>query len=130
MSLGAGKLMAGAKSCRVLQRDPAGHWDVREPISKGGLFPAVRTVLHADYQPYTEIRFHRVDGDLPVLDGAWRLEALDGGLRTRVFYESRVTPAFPAPPPLVRSVLRQDMPKTLANLRDASEAAAAGPAKP
>lgn len=125
-----GRLMAGAKSCRVLQRDPAGHWDVRETISRGGVFPAVRTVLHSDYEPYTLIRFHRIDGDLPVLDGEWRLQPLDGGARTRVRYESRVTPSFPAPPPLVRAVLRQDMPRTLANLRDASEAAALAAAKP
>jgi uncharacterized protein YndB with AHSA1/START domain len=125
-----GRLMAGAKSCRVLQRDPGGRWDVRETISRSGLFPAVRTVLHADYQPYSDIRFHRIDGDLPVLDGEWRLEPLDGGARTRVFYESRVTPSFPAPAPLVRSVLRQDMPRTLANLRDASEAVAAATARP
>jgi uncharacterized protein YndB with AHSA1/START domain len=121
------RLMAGAKSTRVLSRDPAGRWDVREQISKGGLLPAVRTVLRSDYQPYSLIRFHRIDGDIKVLEGEWRLTPLDGGTRTRVAYESRVTSPFPAPGPIVRSVLRMSMPKTLANLRDASEAAAARP---
>jgi hypothetical protein len=118
------RLMANIKSCRIVQRDPAGHWDIREQISKGGVLPGVRTVLRSDYMPPYLIRFHRVDGDIKVLEGEWRLTPLDGGSRTRVSYESRVTSPFPAPGPIVRAVLRRDMPQTLANLRDASQAEA------
>jgi uncharacterized protein YndB with AHSA1/START domain len=116
------RLMAGTKSCRIIERDPAGRWDVREQISKGGLLPAVRTVLRSDYQPYTLIRVHQVGGDIKVLEGDWRLSPLDGGTRTKVVYESRMTSPFPAPGPIVRSVLRHDVPVTLDNLRDAAEA--------
>ena len=119
------RLMANTKSCRVVERDPAGRWDVREQVSKGGLLPSVRTVIRSDYQPYSRVRFHRVDGDIKVLEGEWRLTPLDGGARTHVDYESRVASPFPAPGPLVRAVLRKDMPRTLANLRDASQAQAA-----
>lgn len=118
------RLMAGVRSCRVIQRDPAGRWDLREQVSKGGLLPSVRIVMRTDYQPTTLIRFHRTDGDVKILDGEWRLTALDGGARTRVDYDSRVVSPFPAPAMIVRAILRKDMPETLANLRDASEAAA------
>jgi uncharacterized membrane protein len=122
----AARLMADTQSCRIVERDPAGRWDVREQISKGGLLPAVRTVLRSDYQPYSLIRFHRVDGDIKVLVGEWRLSAYDGGRRTHVEYESHVTSPYPAPAPIVRMVLRKDMPRTLTNLRTASEAQAGG----
>jgi carbon monoxide dehydrogenase subunit G len=118
----AARLMAGARSCRVVERDPAGRWDVREQISKGGLLPGVRTVLRSDYWPDALIRFHQIGGDFKVLEGQWRLTPLDAGARTRVEYDSRVASPYPAPGPLVRAVLRRDMPQTLVNLREASEA--------
>jgi carbon monoxide dehydrogenase subunit G len=118
-------LMVGAKSCKVLQHDPAGHWDVREQISSGGLLPAIRTVMRSDYEAPRSVHFHRVDGDLKVLEGSWRLEPLDSGLHTRVSYDSRVAAPFGIPAFLARSVLRGDMPKTMTNLRNACEAAQA-----
>lgn len=123
-------LMVGAKSCKVLQHDPAGRWDVREQISQGALLPAIRTVLRSDYDAPRTVRFHRVDGDLKVLEGGWKLEPLDAGLRTRVSYDSRVTAPFGLPAFLARSVLRKDFPKTMNNLRNACEAAQAKAATP
>jgi uncharacterized membrane protein len=119
------KLMANVKSCKVLQHDPAGRWDVREQISRGSILPGVRTVLRSDYDAPRTVRFHCIDGDFKVLEGEWRLEPFDGGARTRVTYESRMTAPFAAPGIIVRAVLRHDMPLTLANLRDASVAAEA-----
>ncbi len=113
----APKLMVSLKSCRVIDHDPQGRWDVREQISRATLLPSVRTVIRADYDPPYEVHFHRVDGDLKVLDGEWRLQPLDGGQRTRLFYQSRVTANFFAPGPIVRAILRHDMPVTLSNLR-------------
>ena len=124
----APRLMVNLKSCRVTRQDLAAHWDEREQITKGSLLPGIRTVIHADYDPEQRIRFHRVGGDFKVLEGEWRLESLDGGARTRVSYDSRVTPSFLAPGAIVRSVLRHDMPLTLAHLRDACEAEASAPA--
>ena len=118
------RLMVNVKSCRVLQHDAAGHWDVRETISKGGLLPGIRTVVHADYDAPSVIRFHRVDGDLKLLDGEWRLTPLDGGSETHLTYESRVIAPFGAPGLIVRAVLRHDMPITLTNLRQACETGA------
>jgi carbon monoxide dehydrogenase subunit G len=116
-------LMVGAKSCRVLQHDPSGRWDVREQVSQGALLPAIRTVLRSDYESPHAVHFHRIDGDLKVLEGNWRLDPLDQGLRTRVSYDSRVQAPFGIPAFLARTVLRNDMPKTMNNLRNACEVA-------
>jgi carbon monoxide dehydrogenase subunit G len=118
-------LMVGAKSCKVLQHDPGGRWDVREQISQGALLPAIRTVLRSDYDAPRAVHFHRIDGDLKVLEGNWTLEPLDSGLRTRVSYDSRVTAPFGLPAFIARSVLRKDFPKTMNNLRHACESAQA-----
>ena len=37
-------LMANVKSCRVLKRDPAGQWDLREQVTKASLLPGMRTM--------------------------------------------------------------------------------------
>lgn len=118
-------LMVGAKSCKVLQHDPLGRWDVREQVSQGALLPAIRTVLRSDYDSPRAVHFHRIDGDLKVLEGSWRLDPIDQGLRTRVSYDSRVQAPFGIPAFLARSVLRGDMPKTMNNLRNACEASQA-----
>jgi ribosome-associated toxin RatA of RatAB toxin-antitoxin module len=118
------QLMVGVKYCRVLQHDPAGRWDLREQVTHASLLPGVRTVIRSDYDEPSTVRFHRTDGDFKVLEGEWRLEALDGGARTRVSYQSRMSTPFSAPGPIVRAVLRSAMPRTLDNLRDACEAQA------
>jgi uncharacterized membrane protein len=113
-------LMVGAKSCKVLDHDPSGHWDVREQVSQGALLPAIRTVLRSDYDAPRAVHFHRIDGDLKVLEGSWHLEPIDA-TRTRVSYDSRVQAPFGIPAFLARTVLRNDMPKTMNNLRNACE---------
>src|SRR4051812_1038708 len=46
----APKMVASLKSCRVVERDPAGRWEVREQVSKGGLIPSVRSVFRSDFE--------------------------------------------------------------------------------
>ena len=112
------KLITSAAPCRVLSADPAGAWDVREQVTKGGLIiPDIRNVYRSDYQPYALIRFHRVAGDLRVEEGEWRLVPLDGGRGTRVLYLNRLAANLVAPDFLVREGLRRDTPKVLENLR-------------
>ena len=117
-------LMVNVKYCHILSRDPAGRWDVREQVTKASLLPGVRTVMRSDYDAPHTVEFHRTDGDFKILEGEWRLEPLDGGARTRVFYESRMSAPFAAPGFLVRAAIRGSLPATLENLRTASEAQA------
>ena len=123
------KLMASVKYCRVLQRDPAGRWDIREQVTKATIMPGARVVMHSDYDAPHTVEFHRTDGDFKILEGEWRLEPIDGGARTRLFYRTRVSSPVPAPAFLVRALLRGNLTDSLQNLRTASEAAA-HPAKP
>jgi len=129
------KMMASVKYCRVLQRDPAGRWDIREQVTQATILPGARVVMHSEYDAPHTVEFHRTDGDFKILEGEWRLEPLDGGARTRLFYQTRVSSPVPAPGFLVRALLRTDMTESLQNLRTTSEAAARaqaanGPARP
>ena len=126
---GVPKLMVNVRSCRVLDHDAGGRWDIREQVTNASLLPAVRTVLRSDYDYPRSVRFHRIDGDFKVLEGEWRRESLDGGARTRVSYESRMTAPFAAPGFVVRGVLRKDLPRTLINLRQASESRSGAPTR-
>ena len=120
----AERLMPSNRGCRVVERDPAGRWNVIEHIIKTPLMPKVRTVFRQDLEPQKRFVITRVGGDLKVLSGEWRVEALDGGKRSRVSHEMRMQPGFSAPAPMVRSFLRTEVSVGLANLKREAEAAA------
>jgi carbon monoxide dehydrogenase subunit G len=113
----APRLVARLKSCKVLERDPQGRWDIRQHISRAGPLPSVRSVFRSDYEPPRRIHFRRVGGEVKVMEGEWRLVPLSGGTRTRVLYESRASAPFAVPAPIARMVLRHDVPEALAALR-------------
>lgn len=114
----APRMVASLKSCRVVERDPAGRWDVREQVSRRTLLtPPVRSLVRFEYDPPHAIRFRRAGGDLRVLEGDWRLVPQAGGASTRVLYQSRAVTPFRAPQALVRMVLRHDVPAALLALR-------------
>jgi uncharacterized protein YndB with AHSA1/START domain len=112
----APRMAPNLKSCRVVERDPAGRWEVREQISKGGFIPPIRSVFRSDYDYPRLIRFHRTDGDLSVMEGEWRFAPQPDG-DVRVTYENRVAAPFHVPGPIARAVLRHDVPVALLALR-------------
>jgi polyketide cyclase/dehydrase/lipid transport protein len=104
----APKMVANLRSCRVLERDPAGRWDVREFVSRPTVvLPPVRNIFRSDYQPDEKITFHRTGGDLQVFEGEWRVEPHDG--QVRVSYEARIGAPFSVPGWLARIALRSDV---------------------
>jgi uncharacterized membrane protein len=111
----APKMVSSLKSCRILERDPAGRWDVREQVSKMTFLPSVRNVFRSDYEPPGRVRFRRVDGDLKVYEGEWRIDPLPGG--SRVSYVSRVSIPFRVPRPFARFGMRMQVPQALLALR-------------
>jgi hypothetical protein len=111
----APKMVDSLKSCRILERDPDGRWDVREEVSKMTFVPSVTNIFRCDYDPPTGVRFHRVGGDLKVFEGGWRVEPHGQGVR--VFYENRVSTPFRAPAYLARFALRMQVPRALIALR-------------
>lgn len=120
------RVVTGLESCRVLEQSADGAWDIREHIvSIGALLPRIRNVFRSDYDRDSRIRFRRVDGDLRVSEGEWRLQPLAGGTATRVHYQSRVGLSLPVPKFLIQEAVRRDIPNVLAALRQESLASAA-----
>jgi carbon monoxide dehydrogenase subunit G len=111
----APKMVANLKSCRILERDPQGRWDIREEVSKMTFAPSVRTVYREDFEPTHRMAFHRTGGDLKVFEGDWRLEP--HGDEVRVTYEARVAAPFAVPGWMARLALRHDVPMALLALR-------------
>jgi hypothetical protein len=103
------------KTCRVLERDPQGRWDIREEVTKMSFTPSVRTVYREDFEPIHRMSFHRTGGDLKVFEGMWTLEPHGEGVR--VTYEARVAAPFSVPGWVSRLVLRHDVPMALLALR-------------
>lgn len=118
----APKLSPSMKSCRVLERDPRGRWDVRENISRRTFIPSVRNVYRQDYDPPGRITFRRMEGDLQTFEGEWRL--LQVGDKVRVTYEARVKAPFAVPSWAARMALRHEIPGALLALRRESMARA------
>jgi hypothetical protein len=112
----APRMAPNLKSCRILKRDPGGHWDVREHISRPAFMPPIRNVFRSDFEPETSVRYRRVEGDLKVFEGGWRLLAAPGG-GTRVLYENRIALPFRAPAGLLRLIAGRDMSMALLALR-------------
>jgi hypothetical protein len=109
------RMVANLKSCKVLDRDPQGRWDVREQISRAAFLPSVRNVYRSEYDRPNRIDFRRTGGDLEVFEGAWRLESRPDGIR--VTYEARASAPFTVPGWIARATLRHDVPAALLALR-------------
>jgi len=116
-------MVPSLKSCRILERDPQGRWDVREQVSRAALVPGVRSVFREDFEPPERMTFHAMGGDLKVLEGEWRLAPHGEGVR--VTYEARVAAPFAVPGWLARLALRHDVPAALLALRREAMARAA-----
>jgi Polyketide cyclase / dehydrase and lipid transport len=122
----ATRMVANLKSCRILERDPQGRWDIREEVTKTTLTPSVRTVYREDFEPPHAMIFHRTGGDLNLFEGSWKLEP--HGDQVRVVYEARVAAPFAVPGWVARIALRHDVPMALLALR--REAMARAPQTP
>ena len=110
----AARFVSGLESCRIVEADPAGRWDVREHrINMLTLVPRLRNVFRSSYEPHRTIAFSRVDGDLSILEGAWRLEPIQAGAGTRLRYEARIGLAAPIPDFIVRGAVESDLPRML-----------------
>jgi uncharacterized membrane protein len=109
------RMVANLKSCRVLNRDPQGRWDVREQVSRAAFLPSVKSVYRSDYDRPNRIRFYRTGGDMRVFEGEWRLEPRPDGVR--VIYEARAATPFTVPGWIARATLRYEVPAALVALR-------------
>jgi Polyketide cyclase / dehydrase and lipid transport len=119
------RFVPGLTSCRVLERDPAGRWDIREHLVSWLWFlPNVRSVFRSDYEAPERLRFRRVSGTLSRNEGEWRLEAIDGGHATRGSYDATVSADVPVPQFIVEAALKRDIANVLRHLQSECTSAA------
>jgi len=113
----AASFVPGLESCRVLDRDPAGRWDIREHrIAWMWFLPRIRSVFRTEYEPPKRLNFRRIAGDLKRSEGEWRLMSLpEGG--TRVSYDAIIAADVPVPGFMVENALRNDMATVLRRLQ-------------
>jgi ribosome-associated toxin RatA of RatAB toxin-antitoxin module len=124
------RVLKNIMSCKVLKRDPAGLWEVRETIvSVSDLLPNFRAVARTDYQRPARISFKQVEGNFDYLEGRWDLMAFDNGQKTRAFYRVRAGTSVPIPDFVIQGMIENDLPETLKSLR-AEALRGAVPAKP
>lgn len=112
-------------SCRVLERDPAGRWDVREHIAKAWFTPRLRNVIRTEFDPPHGLSYHRVAGDWARSEGRWTLTPTDGGEATHLDYEGHMALNMSVPSWVVREATRRELPEALRALRRACLAAEA-----
>ena len=98
----------GMQSCKVLEQDRAGLWDIREHRVKLPWFPLVlRNVVRSDYEPLTRLRYQKARPDGQRLDGDWRLTPINGGASTRIVYVGYLTGVLPIPELILRAYVRE-----------------------
>jgi len=102
------------ESCRIVEKDPAGRWDVRENVANPPLLPRIRTVVRNEYTPTSGFTYRLVSGDMKVSEGSWSLKP--AGNSTHVIYSARVQPGMSAPSFLVIGAIKSDLPDMFSNL--------------
>ena len=117
----APRIIPHLESCRLVERDPRGRWDVREHVINPPLLPKMRTVIRNDFTPSKRLAFRLLSGDMKASDGAWTLKADKGG--TILSYDAFVAPNFAAPQFLVSRSISNDFPRMLRAIAKASQGA-------
>jgi hypothetical protein len=104
----------GLEFCEIME-DEGGRALVRQVADPSWIVPKMDYVFESVRDPYREIRFQRISGDLDILEGYWIFTPVPEGLL--VDYEARVKPSIPAPRWLVRYTVKRSMPDLLACIR-------------
>ncbi|MFZ0845095.1 MAG: SRPBCC family protein [Pseudolabrys sp.] len=114
-------IIPNLESCRIIKHDPGGRWDIREHIINwAALFPKLRTVVRTSYEFGHRMLFKRVDGDMRISEGEWRVEPMANAHATRLYYNALVAPSFPVPEFMVERTVHSDLPNVLRAIQTAS----------
>jgi uncharacterized protein YndB with AHSA1/START domain len=113
------RIMPTLESCRIVQHDAAGKWEIREHIINwAAIMPKIRTLVRNTYEVGHRLIFKRVGGDMRISQGEWKLEPSARG--TRLSYTALVAPDFPVPQFMVEQAANTDMPNLLRAIQKAS----------
>jgi hypothetical protein len=113
------------ESCRILDKDPSGRWDIRENVANPPLLPRVKTILRNDYAPPHSFSYKLVSGDMRSSEGSWSI--LPSARGAKVIYSAKVEPGVSVPGFLVVSAIKADLPSMFEKLEALSRARARQP---
>jgi Polyketide cyclase / dehydrase and lipid transport len=120
------QIVPNLESCRIVKHDPAGRWDIREHIINWAtLMPKLRTVVRTSYDGIHRMLFKRVDGDMRISEGEWRVEPTANARASRLYYTALVAPKMPVPQFMVEHTVNNELPNLLRAIERASVADAA-----
>ena len=104
--------------CTVLERDPAGQWElISHEVDYGWFAPKIFYVFRATYTDNSTIRFAHVSGDFEKNDGVWSLTPVADGAATLVTYRVQSRPRLYVPTWLYERSIRAELPALLRALR-------------
>jgi len=115
---GAPKVIPHLESCRIVEKDSSGSWDVREHIINPPFLPRIRTLVRNDFTQRRRLAFKLQSGDMRISDGAWVLNLVNG--RTHLSYEAIIAPKSAAPQFIISRAIAQDFPAMLRAIQRAS----------
>jgi ribosome-associated toxin RatA of RatAB toxin-antitoxin module len=104
----------GLTHCEVLE-EAGDRALVHQVVKRGWPIPTQDFTFESLRQPYSEIEFRLVEGNLKAMEGYWRFTVRPEG--TLVDYQVRIQPEIPAPRFIVRRNIRKGMPDLLACVR-------------
>lgn len=104
----------GLKQCEVLD-DSGDRAVVHQVVKRGWLIPTQDFVFESLREPYEEIRFRLIEGNLKAMEGRWQFTETPEGLL--VDYAIQIRPGLPVPGFIVSWVMRKGMPDIIACIR-------------
>ncbi len=107
----------GLQACEVIE-DSGHRAVVRQVTKKGWPAPALDFVFESLREPYSNIRFKLLQGNLEAMEGGWQFIHTSNGLL--IEYGIRVKPDFVVPDFLVSRSLRKSSPDMVACIRGLS----------
>ena len=113
------QIIPNLESCRIVKHDAGGRWDVREHIINwAALMPKLRTVVRTSYEIGHRMLFKRVDGDMRISEGEWRVEPLANASKTRLLLRRAGGAELSgAATSLVERAIHADLPELLRAVR-------------
>jgi len=104
----------GLKKCEVID-DAGDRVLIHQVVKRSWTAPTVDFVYESLHDPYREIRFQLVEGNMKAMEGAWTITETTGGLL--LDYRVRVQPGMSVPAFIVSNDLRKSMPDMIACIR-------------
>jgi uncharacterized protein YndB with AHSA1/START domain len=112
----APRYVPNMESCRIVERDPAGHWQMRRTVMNIALLPRIHTLSRLEFEPRRRMSFSKAGGGRKISEGEWRLVPLARGKATRLTYRSALALNFFVPQFLLDQAAQRDFPTLMKSI--------------